>query len=276
MHEIDHVEWAEKVTLTCYGVRFAIRANSLDALRFLQRYLPPKCRRISAAVEDRLYSVVIGSLDKRLGVKEFNLLCRNSTLLTNSRRLQDVVSAFESDLKLYVAESSPSGIFIHSGVVGWKGKGILIPGYSFSGKSTLVSELVQAGATYYSDEYAVIDNQGDVRPYPRPLHLRDDKDSGRTIKYPLEALGRVPGFRPIPVGLVFVSQYKPGAVWQARRLLAGQGLLELLSHTATARTRPKASLIALQKIATRSTILKGPRGEARDTVKALLQEVSRH
>jgi hypothetical protein len=33
---------------------------------------------------------------------------------------------------------------------------------SYSGKTTLVSELIRAGATYYSDEYAVIDERGRV------------------------------------------------------------------------------------------------------------------
>ena len=43
-------------------------------------------------------------------------------------------------------------------IVTWgRGRAIVIPGRTFSGKSTLVAELVRAGATYYSDEYAVED-----------------------------------------------------------------------------------------------------------------------
>jgi uridine kinase len=42
--------------------------------------------------------------------------------------------------------------------------GIAIPGRSFSGKTSLVTALVRAGAVYYSDEFAVIDRDGLVRP----------------------------------------------------------------------------------------------------------------
>jgi hypothetical protein len=31
-----------------------------------------------------------------------------------------------------------------------------------------VAELVRAGATYYSDEFAVLDSRGRVHPFPRP------------------------------------------------------------------------------------------------------------
>lgn len=271
MQQIDHVEWADKLTLRCYGVRFAIRVNSLSslsALPLLQLYLPPGCSSSSSAEEDRLYSICLASDDR--GEHSSNVLYANSTMLAESGRLDDVLSAFESDLQYYIAETSPGHIFIHSGVVGWKGKAILIPGYSFSGKTTLVSELVQAGATYYSDEYAVIDQDGLVRSYARPLKIRDGA-SGRTTKCPVEVLGGVHGVTPIPVGLVCLSQYKPGVTWRPRQIPAGQGFLELLRHTATARRRPQASVSALQTVAKHSAFLKGSRSEARDMAKSLLQ-----
>ena len=217
MHEIKQVDWAETIGLISYGVRFAIRTNARDTLDLLQGHLPPRCRRTSAAVDGRLYSVAIGNPSERSSLKDSNLLWRNSTLLIKTRHRHEVLSALESDLKLFVAESSPSGIFIHSGVVGWKGKAILIPGYSFSGKSTLVSELVQCGAEYYSDEYAVIDKQGRVRPYPKPIRLRHKNALG-TTDYSLDAAWVVPPVAPIPVGLVFVSWYKPGTARQAREI----------------------------------------------------------
>jgi hypothetical protein len=36
---------------------------------------------------------------------------------------------------------------------------ILIAGRSFSGNTTLAAELVRAGATYYSDEFKVVDSE---------------------------------------------------------------------------------------------------------------------
>ena len=74
---------------------------------------------------------------------------------------------------MYVAEFSTPHLMMHAGVVAWKGKAIVLPGTSHAGKTTLVTALVEAGATYYSDEYAVLDAKGHVSPYARRLSLRD-------------------------------------------------------------------------------------------------------
>jgi len=58
-------------------------------------------------------------------------------------------------------------------VVAWRGRAILLPGRSYVGKSTLVMELVRAGAVYYSDEYAVLDARGRVHPFAQPVALRE-------------------------------------------------------------------------------------------------------
>src|SRR6185295_11682383 len=110
------------------------------------------------------------------------------------------------------AEYAPNRVFIHSGVVGWHGKAILIPGRSYSGKTTLVKEFVQAGATYYSDEYAVLDSKGLVHPYPRALGVRET-DAFNQTKYTIESLGGTAGRKPLPVGMVIVSQFKKTAKW---------------------------------------------------------------
>ena len=83
-----------------------------------------------------------------------------------------VLAMLDSELRGHVADHATDGFFIHAGVVAHRGRGIVIPGDSFSGKTTLVAELVRAGAGYYSDEFAVIDAEGLVHPYARPLSFR--------------------------------------------------------------------------------------------------------
>src|SRR5438045_8281052 len=104
----------------------------------------------------------------------------------------------ESHLRLCVAELAKHRVFVHAGVVGWKGKAIVIPGRSYSGKSTLVSELVKAGATYYSDDYAVFDARGRVYPFPKPLEMRDE-GAFRQTKIGVEDFGGRNATKPIPV-----------------------------------------------------------------------------
>ena len=184
--------------------------------------------------------------------------------------LEEVFDALEAHVQLHVAEAAPRRRFVHAGVVGWRGEAILIPGRSHSGKSTLVAALVAAGATYYSDEYAVLDERGRVHPYPKPLSLRA-APGGRAIRHPVETLSRSAGSRPLPIGLMVVSHYKAGARWRPRRLSPGHGVLALLANTVSARRQPVAALATLQRVAANAIILKGGRGEASAVAPRLLK-----
>jgi len=70
---------------------------------------------------------------------------------------EDALDVFESELQLSVARRAQPEVFVHAGVVAVGGRAIVVPGRSGTGKTTLVRALVDAGATYFSDEYAVID-----------------------------------------------------------------------------------------------------------------------
>ena len=80
--------------------------------------------------------------------------------------------ALESRIHLQVAALTDQAVFVHAGVVAWCGRALILPGPSHSGKSFLVASSIAAGATYYSDEYAVIDLEGPIHPFPRHLRLR--------------------------------------------------------------------------------------------------------
>ncbi|HSF31671.1 MAG TPA: hypothetical protein VLK82_14505, partial [Candidatus Tectomicrobia bacterium] len=175
-----------------------------------------------------------------------------------------------SSLHLHIAESARHRLFVHAGAVGWQGQTILIPGRSYTGKSTLVAAMVRAGATYYSDEYAVVDAAGRVHPYPKPLSLRGG-EGVKPGRYSIEMLGGATGVKPLPVGLVVVSEYRPEAVWRPRRLSAGRGVLALLANTVSARRQPAAALSTLQQVAAQATIIAGKRGEACEVVPLLIR-----
>jgi hypothetical protein len=144
----------------------------------------------------------------------------------------------------------------------------VLPGVSYSGKSTLVAALVKAGATYYSDEYAVLDARGRVHSFACALQNRTE--TGTEI-VPPEALGDVSGLRPLPLGLVVAARYAPHARWRPRRLSPGRALLEVLRHTVPARTRPRDTLAALRPAVSSAPVFKGARGDAAETAAALLE-----
>src|ERR1044072_9440344 len=273
MDKIDRLVWAEAVSILSYGVRIGIRANKPGILEQVMPFCPPGWKPSSSPIVDRMYSIIAGANAPKRNIRLFSIVYANADRIARTPELAQAIDAFESDLQLYVAEIAPRRVFVHAGVVGWRGQAIVIPGRSFSGKSTLTAELVKAGMTYYSDEYAVLDAQGRVHHYARPLSIRENGDLEKPKKYNVETLGGRPGSKPLPVGLVLVSKYKPGAKWRPRQLSAGEGALALLANTVSARREPQNTLSALNHVVSHATVLKSNRGEARQVIDYIFEKL---
>jgi len=270
--KVDRLGWAAGFSLKSYGVRIGIRSNDPAVLDRVCRHLPHDWQESSSSVVDRVYSILVGGAGPRANVRRFSLLYGDHLQLARGLDLDVVLERFESDLRIFVAELARHRVFVHAGVVGWKGKAIVIPGRSYSGKSTLVAALVRAGATYYSDEYAVFDSRGRVHPFAKPLELREEGKYSQT-KVSVAELGGHSGTKPLPVGLVLMTQFKSGARWRPRRLTAGKGVLELLSNTVSARRDPERAMATLQRVTANAAVLKGVRGNASELVTAMLAKV---
>jgi hypothetical protein len=273
MQKIDRLGWADSFAFISYGVRVGLRVNRPEALDVIREYLPPAWKPTTRSLVERVYSFVVGGKSARPNTRSFHLLYADAGRLVRSLSFEDVLDAFEDDLKLFVAEWARRRVFVHAGVVGWRGRAIIIPGQSLTGKTTLVAELVRQGATYYSDEYAVLDARGRVHPYLKPLSIRDGA-STRPQRVSVESLGGRGGEKPLTVGLVVVSNYKEGARWRPRTLSAGEGALEVLANTVPARSRPEDAFSALKQVMPHARTLKGVRGEAREMAEAILRELS--
>lgn len=273
MTKLDRLGWADGIAFTAHGVRLGVRVSRAEALDQVRATLPPGSRPLASPLVHRLYSLFVGGPGPRPGMRRYHLLYGDALLLARSRQLEPVLEALESDLHRAVAERSRRRLFVHAGVVAWRGRAIVMPGRSFSGKTTQVAEWIQAGASYYSDEYAVFDAQGRVHPYAKPLSLR--QSGGSATKCTVEALGGRAGTRPLPVGLVIVSMYRPGGRWRPRRLSPGQGGLALLAHVVSARQQPQAALTVLRHVVSAVPVLKGVRGEAREVVRSVIDRIEK-
>lgn len=174
--------------------------------------------------------------------------------------------ALEAAIRHHVAQHAVEDLFIHAGVVAVGGAGILIPGLTHAGKTTLVAALLEAGATYYSDEYAVVDRRGAVRPYPRPLSVRDDEGRTELVTVPAGRTARS-AIRP---ALIVVTAYRHGARWRARPLTRAEGAMALLQHTIAARSRPGDAFRAVRQLTERAVAVEGERGEARGAAAEVL------
>ena len=138
MEKLDRLGWAAGLSCVAYGVHIGIRVNNPEALEWIPALLPPGWRPAALPVVDRLYSVWVGGAATRSNVRRFNLLYADSVRLARTTALDELCEGLASDLQLYVAEAARRRLFVHAGAVGWRGRAIVIPGRSFSGKTTLV------------------------------------------------------------------------------------------------------------------------------------------
>jgi hypothetical protein len=160
-------------------------------------------------------------------------------------------------------------LFVHAGVVGWQGRAVVVPGPSRAGKSTLVLEMVRAGATYLSDEFAALDRSGLVHAYPRALWQRLSKTKKQSFSP--EQLGWRPG-PPLPLGTLLMTQYVAGARWQPRSLEVENSLDEIWKEVRYPSCRPGARQWLAQALQG-ARRLKGARGEIAEMLPGLLDGV---
>ncbi len=273
MARLDRVGWAAGTCIDAYGARIGIRVNHAALLERLPSLLPPGWKPLAAPRVDELHSLVLGGAT-RTRARAFNLVYWGIARRARTLDLEEALAVLEADLRLNAAAAATRRVFVHAGVVAHRGRAIVLPGRSGAGKTTLVAALVRAGATYYSDEFAVLDGRGRVYPFAKPLSLRDPESAGvRSVT--AEALGGVSGTRPLRAGLVFLSSYRPGTRWRPARLTPGGALLKLVPHTVPVRRRPEASLRSLTAMVEGALVLKSARGEAEEVAPLLLETLEK-
>lgn len=254
-----------------FGVVGGVRVNKPDMLCQIENRLPPGwCRQRSGAV-DQLYSFFFNRASKSTGVRRFHILYGNSQILRRSENEWELLEEFERRVTSHIFEASRNKCFVHAGVVGWKGKAIVIPGRSRSGKTTLVKEFLKQGACYYSDEFAVFDRRGYVHAFARPLGVRDES-SDKQIRLPATALACQIGVQSLPVGLILLTEFRASASWRPRMTSGGKAVLKLLANAISARTDPSGALASLVKVVSRAKILRSIRGEANEAVRSILAD----
>lgn len=254
-----------------YGVKVGIESNRryfLDTIKAeLPNLLPVDHAEINFEESNRRFSI------KSYGKDKLKLKLDNEDTYFGTDP-KNALDYFLSHLRIKIAEYAESRVFIHAGVVGWKGKAILLPARSFKGKSTLVAELVKIGADYYSDEYAVLDREGFVHPFPKMISLRGIIDKYVQKDFPPETFGKI-GKKPIPVGLVLFTDFEENAEFKPELISVGQGVLEIIAHTLPIRFNPAFSLAVLNKIISRAVVAKSQRNDAPQFSKILIDYFER-
>jgi len=255
-----------EIAFEAYGVGVAVGVSHAELLDELQPVLPPGRQPCAASEVDRRFAIKL----EQSGTYAFE---KDGRLRNNGLTLPLVLGLLDTELRLYIARKAPEAIFIHAGVVAHQGRTIIIPGMSFSGKTTLVAALVREGATYFSDEFAVLDDNGLVHPYAKTLSLRDVNQV--QIEHSVDSLGGVAAEEALPVGAIVATNYHPGAQWQPEIGSVTDGAMALLANAVPARERPEAVMRTVSRCAEGALVLKSARGEATAIAPKLLAELDR-
>jgi hypothetical protein len=250
---------ASALRLQCvaFGVPFVLEAENEATLERMRSCVPLGTRTDCVPQGGPCYAlvegtglVVDGALVPECSADAYDALCR--------------------ELMVHVAEHAEGRVFVHAGVVGWRGGALLLPGVSFAGKTTLVAALLRAGAEYYSDEYAVIDDDGIVHPYARDLQMRCEGGVEQT-PVAIAQLHGTAGVTPLRAALVAFVDYAPGAKWEPESISPGLAALEMMRHAIPVQRTPQRVMAALARMMETAVAIRSQRGEADAAANELLR-----
>ena len=257
-------------SLCCFGVKISISTNRAGLLDKIKRRLPQILPVESEEIDFREASRRIDFLkDSETGKVSVFI---DQEAAGESVELNVALDLLASKVRLTVAEFAERIVFLHAGVIGWKGRAIIIPGKSFAGKTTLVAEFARKGCAYFSDEYALLDRDGLVHPFPKKLSLRGIAGDYEQSDFDVERLGGRRARAPAPVGWILLTEYHKTKRSELRRVNLGEGLMACLANSISVRRNPRFVLEVLERAARRTTVLKAARVEAAEFV----EEVFRH
>jgi hypothetical protein len=252
-----------------FGLTIAVEADDPDLLQDAIPWLPGGWKSSHAPPNaDRHYVLDVLTDADQIGLMRYAFTVGEEPAYQTAS-FPIFIDYLESNIHHYVATFTRSYLFVHAGVAVWNDRAIVIPGRSFAGKSTLTQALLDAGATYYSDDYAIIDDDGLVHPFPRRLRLRHETAAPQQRVDPFER-GWAVGDERVPIGIVAAVRYDAERGWDAKQGSKGAGVLALLSNTVAARERPIDALAVMARAVESALVLEGARDEATDSARRLI------
>lgn len=261
-------------SLEAYGVKLGINANDegllKDVVYVTTTILPTGYREIPYADCEHFFDFAQNDGGKCTLTIRLRQLDPVSSTMTGESARGDLLGWYYNQLHLAIGAFAVDRVFLHAAVVGWNGRAIILPGSQFTGKTTLAVELLKLGATYMSDEYALIDAEGLIHPFPKSLSIRGVVDENIQTDVSAGDLGVVTESEALPPLAVFLVEYEPQAAFEPERLGVADGIMALVSHTVSMRTRPAESLKYLNSLAGKAVMFRSKRGEAQENAKKIL------
>jgi hypothetical protein len=265
----EEIPLKEGFTTACYGVAIrVVDAAGAGVTQRLRDMLAPEF--VAGDGATSLAASYVVTTDTRATAEQSGYrVSRDGSVVFVAATEEDVVAWLCQDIDNTVAQRSQQMLFVHAGVIGWRGLAIVVPGRSYTGKSTLVAEMVRRGAVYYSDEFAVLDDMGMVHAYRRPLGLRRETPPSPDLR--LSRGDASP--EPLAIAVVVAGPYQPEIAWRPAVVRGARAVLPLIDGTVLGREESARMLRIAARLAPGMVTLQGPRPEATDVAAELLDLV---
>jgi hypothetical protein len=255
--------------MDAFGCALEASSACAEGQEILERYIFPALSRAGASSGSPA-----GAADLSVGIEPasggFHLTAGDAAV-ARAERAVDLVPELIRRIDEAVVRSLRGFYAVHAGVVQIGDEAILIPGVTHAGKSSLVAALLQRGAIYFSDEYALLDAEGRVHPYPRPLLVR----SGTPHQAPklAEDYGAPTGMKPARLGWILALAYSPQEGWRLEPVPQSAGVMLLLRNTPHVLAETPEMIEAFRSAAAGARCCQGSRGDAAEAAGEILRLV---
>lgn len=173
--KLDNQNWVSQDSYQMLGKSVLVRSTSsefADQVRSLFRSFPLNSP--GGASPDLTLSVIVATPLKGHDDRPYHFVYSNYTRIEGTTSYWRLFRLLEWQMDMFISEAVEDSLLLHSGAVAKNGAGLIFPGESESGKSSLTTFMVTQGYGYLSDELAVIDpSTGELRAFPKPLSIKD-------------------------------------------------------------------------------------------------------
>jgi hypothetical protein len=264
---LDAFSWTSGLSTNPYGETVGLRSNEGDSRVPLERLLKLANHPLESPGPVRyLYSLCWGK-PSRPGLSHYHLLYSQSKLVLRTLERSAVYRELRRRFFDHLAFTAPatSYLFVRGAVLEWQGQALLLVGRDAIGKSKLARALLERGAHYLSDHFALVDSKGKIHSFPCSLLDGDEILEARDLGWSDR--------KPLPLGLVASLHWSQGGSAPPLLPMSCAQMVHELYNASFVRKGPDAALKRLALAVQDARGWSGERGESADTAAELLSHV---
>ena len=161
-------------TYDLLGLRVVVRCNSLGVAELLRSWLSfAKLIHDGPRPPDYTLSFVTAETAAVRTARPFHFVYSEHHRIGRTTEPAQLVRVLETHFLKLLGDHVDQYFLLHSAALAHKNTGILFPGQSGSGKSSLALGMLQSGFDYLSDELSPVDiHTGEVEPFSKPISLK--------------------------------------------------------------------------------------------------------